>query len=59
MKLKTAKRIRELFEEIEREFPDKSDAFLFEMTRQRAEMMHWIIDGADIAIALAKTTKEP
>jgi len=55
MKLKTAKAIRAIFDEAEREFPDKSTEFLFEITCQRAAAFEVEIDHADVAEALQKT----
>lgn len=53
MKVKTKKKLKQLFDEAEEQFPDKSTAFLLEIAAQKAHqlgMQH--VDSGDIAEAL-------
>jgi hypothetical protein len=49
--------IRELWHDIEDEFPDKSTEFLMQMVCDRGHFMYnWDIDHGDVSTALVETS---
>lgn len=57
VKVETSENIRQLWGEIEDEFPDKSTPFLMQMVCDRGRLMYrWDIDHGDVAEALAVKT---
>lgn len=56
MKLKTATKIRSIFDITEEDFPEKSTEFLMELTCQKAQSIYGMrIDHGDVAEAIQLT----